>query len=79
MEMMSAAELNQLRDARHGSVVFHHLTDNARGIEARKLSEIYGGFCLSGAAQNPSSGGPQRKDMTGTSQIVRPGRGVNGR
>ena len=78
LHVVLAAELGELRHARHGAIVVHDLADDACGNQSCQPREIDGGFGLAGAHQHSAFAGAQREDVAGTREIVGPGRRIDG-
>src|SRR5215213_6878843 len=69
---MLRAKLLELRQARHRPVFVHDLADHTRRIETGNASDVNAGFCLSRTNEYAAILGAQRKDVTGTTQILWP-------
>ena len=78
LQVVLAAELGKLRNARHGAVVVHDLADDAGGNQSGETREIDRGFGLSGADQHSTFAGAKRKRVAGTREIVRTSGGIDG-
>ena len=68
---MLAAKFVELRDAGHGAVFVHDFADDGGGVQPGDAREIDAGFGLTGADEYAAVAGAQRKDVAGTSQILR--------
>ena len=72
------AELNQVGHPRHGAVFAHDFADNSCWHKPCHPREIDGSLGLAGAHQHSTFARPQRKDVSRTRQIRRPGCRING-
>ncbi len=78
LQVVLAAEVGELRNARHGAVVVHDLADHACGNQSGETGEIDGGFGLSGANQDSAFAGAEREGVSGTREVVGPRGGIDG-
>ena len=72
-------EGNQVGNARHASVVLHHLADDGGGVESGHARQVYRGLRLSTAHQHTALARTQREDVAGTRQVGRRRGWCNGR
>ena len=78
LQAVAAAELLQLRDARHGPVLVHDLADHAGGVEAGQAGQVHAGFGLPGAHQHAALPRAQREDVAGAREVGRAAVRVDG-
>jgi hypothetical protein len=72
------ADLQQVRNARHGAVVVHDLADHGGRGQAREGGEVDRRLGLAGALEHAALPGAQGKDMAGAQQVLGAGRRVDG-
>ena len=68
---MLLAELHQLRQTRHCSVVVQNFAEHARRLQSGHARKIDSRFGVTGAAQNSAIFRAQRKNVARLHQIVR--------
>src|SRR5215467_12268516 len=73
LDPMLSREALQVRHARHGPVVVHHLTDHPGRVQPGKAGQIDRCFGLAGALQDAAVGSTQRKSVTWLGEVLRPG------
>ena len=80
---MFIGEIFQLWEPGHGAVLGHDLADDAGGVHAHHLAEVYRGFGVTGPCQHPAGMVPQREEVAGTGEFLgfdrRVQHGQNGR
>ena len=69
LQPVRAAELRQLRGARHRAVVVHDFADDAGMVQAGDAREVHGSFRLPGAHEHAAIARAQRVDVAGARQI----------
>ena len=79
LELMLAGKDFQVRHARHGAVVLHDFTDHARRRQPGQTAQVHRSLGLAGANKNAALARENRKHMPGADNILRFGRGVDGR
>ena len=70
-ELVLARETAQLRDPRHGPVLVHNFADDAGRLETGDARQVDRGLRLAGPDEHAAVPGPQRKHVTGPSQVRR--------
>ena len=68
----------QFRQTGHGAIAVLDLADHAGGCKTRKLSQVNSCFSVSGAFQHAARLGPQRKNVSRSSQLRRSRLGIEG-
>jgi hypothetical protein len=69
---MATGEGLQLRAACHRAVGIQDLADHAGRRQPRQARQVHGSLGLTGPLQNTAGSRPQRKDVAGPAQILRP-------
>ena len=77
-QVVLVAKFVELRDARHGPVFVHDFADDGGRIEPGDARKINACFGLTGSDKHPAVARPQRKDVAGPRQILRPRLRING-
>jgi hypothetical protein len=72
LEIVRPGEREQLGHPGHPPVLVHHLADHPDGLEPRQAREIHGGLRVPGPAQDAAGHRPEREDVAGARQVVRP-------
>src|SRR5215212_5216580 len=78
LQIMCGGKHLELRHARHRPVFVHHLANHTGGIETDSACDLNARFCLSGTYEHAAVLCAQGENMTGASQVLRPGFGIDG-
>ena len=70
LQSVLGAEADQVRQPRHRSVLVHGLAENAGRVEPGEPGEIDGGLGVTGALEHPAFAVPQRKDVSGSGEVL---------
>src|SRR6266478_2962298 len=79
LEPVLATERHQLGQARHAAFLVEHLADHPGRPAAGQAGQVDRGLGVAGAAEHAARHGPQREDVPGTREVLRPRRGVHQR
>src|SRR5215208_4353084 len=76
LEIMFGGKHLELRHSRHRPVFVHHLANHTGGIETGDPCDVNARFCLSGTYEHAAILCAQGENVTGASQVLRPGFGI---
>lgn len=74
---ISASEHIQFRPPGHRTVIIEDLTNDTRRRQVGETRQVHRGFRLPNALQHSPGLRPQRKNMSGAKQMIRPTRGIH--
>src|SRR6266478_8087830 len=79
LEPVLATERHQLGQARHAAFLVEHLADHPGRPAAGQAGQVDRGLGVAGAAEYAARHGPQREDVPGTREVLRPRRRIHQR
>src|SRR5947209_18202147 len=76
-QVMLSPKIFQFRQPRHSPVRVHNLADHSSRIKPSDARHVNARFCLSGTDQHAASSRSQRKNVTGSSKVLRASLRIN--
>ena len=77
-QLMCFAELNEIRHARHGTILAHDFADDSCRHESGHAGQVDRSFGLPSPHEHTAFARAKRKNVAGAGKIRRPSRRING-